>query len=72
MAFISHKVLLKSICKSQLPHKSVKLFFILVMVKDKLTDLLGSRLLQNNFKNPLCEINLRVHLTGNRGLGFEV
>jgi len=40
--FISHKVLLKPFCKSQFPHKSVNLFFILVIVKDKLTDLWGS------------------------------
>jgi hypothetical protein len=35
-------VLLKSFCKSQFPHKFVNLFFILVIVKDKLTDLWGS------------------------------
>ena len=29
-------------CKSQFLHKSVNLFFILVIVKDKLTDLWGS------------------------------
>ena len=40
--FISHKVFLKSFCKSQFPHNSVNLFFILVIVKDKLTDFLGS------------------------------
>ena len=39
---ISHKVLLKSFCKSQFSHKSVNLFFILIIVKDKLTDLWGS------------------------------
>jgi hypothetical protein len=39
--FISHKVLLKSCCKSQFPHKSVNLFFILVIVKDMLTILWG-------------------------------
>ena len=32
----------KSACRSQFPHKSLSLFFILVMVKDKLTDLWGS------------------------------
>ena len=32
---ISHKVFLKSFCKSQFPHKSVNLFFILVIVMDK-------------------------------------
>ena len=34
--------LLKSFCKSQLPQKIVNLFFILVIVKDKLTDMWGS------------------------------
>ena len=38
---ISHKVFLKSFCKSQFPHKSVNLFFILVIMKDELTDLWG-------------------------------
>ena len=40
--FISHEVFFKSFCKSQFPHKSVNLFFILVIVKDRLTDLWGS------------------------------
>jgi len=39
---ISHKVFLKSFCKGQSPHKSVNVFFILVIVKDKLTGLWGS------------------------------
>ena len=39
---IAHKVLLKSFRKSQLPHKSVNLFIILVIVKDELTNLWGS------------------------------
>ena len=33
---------LKSFCKSQFLHKPVDFFFILVIVKDKLTDLWGS------------------------------
>jgi len=40
--FISHKGILKSLCKSQFPHKFVNVFFILLIVKDKLTDLWGS------------------------------
>ena len=36
---ISHEVLTKSFCTSQFPHKSVTLLFILVITKDKLTDL---------------------------------
>ena len=39
---ISRRVVLKSFCKREFPHKSVNLFFILVIVKDKLTDLWGS------------------------------
>ena len=39
---ISHQVSLTLFCKSQFPHKSVDLFFILVIVKDKLADLWGS------------------------------
>ena len=40
--FISHKVFVKSFCKSQFPRKSVKLFFILATMKYKLTDLCGN------------------------------
>ena len=39
---ISHKVFIKSFGKSQLPHKSVNVYLILVMVKGELTDLLGN------------------------------
>ena len=34
--------LMHQLCKSQFPHKVVNLFFILVIVKDQLTDLWGS------------------------------
>jgi hypothetical protein len=51
-------VFLKLFCKSQVPHKSVNLFFILVAVKDKLTDLWGSWLLQNDFYNTLSEVRV--------------
>jgi len=50
MMFISHKVFLRAFCKSRLTHKSVNVFFILVIVKNKLTDLCGNRLLQDDFK----------------------
>ena len=53
---IRHKVFIKSFCKSQFPHKSVDLSFILVIIQDKLTSLCGNRLLQNNFINTCCEI----------------
>ena len=48
---------LKSLCKSQFTHKSLNLISILVIVKDKLTDVWGSGLLKNDFENPLCEIS---------------
>jgi hypothetical protein len=40
--FIQHKMILKSFCKSQFPQKIVNLFFTLVMVKAKFTDLCGN------------------------------
>ena len=55
---MSHQVFLTSFCISRFPNKSVNSDFILVIVRDKLTDLLGSRLLQNDLKNSLCEISL--------------
>jgi hypothetical protein len=42
LTLVSHKVFLKPFCKSLFLQKSVNLFFILVIVKDKLTDLWGS------------------------------
>ena len=47
---------MKSFWKSQYPHTSVNLFFILVMIKDKLTDLYGNWLLKNDVVNAFCEI----------------
>ena len=38
---ISHKVFKRSFCKSQLPHESVNLSFVSVMINDKLTDSWG-------------------------------
>ena len=38
----TQKEFIKSFCKSQFPHKSVNLFHILVIMKDKLTNLWGS------------------------------
>ena len=37
-SFISPEVFVKSCCKSQLQHKSVNLFFKLVIIKNKLTN----------------------------------
>ena len=53
---ISQKVFIRSFGRSQFPHKSVNLSFIITDVKHKLTDLRGHRLLQNDFVTTLCEI----------------
>ena len=53
---VPHEVFLKSFYKSQFPHKSVNLYFISVIINDKLMDLWGRWLLQNDVKNNLCEI----------------
>ena len=39
---VSQNVFIGSFCKTKSPHKSVNLFLILVIMKDKLTDLWGS------------------------------
>ena len=46
--FVLHKVFLKSYLKGQFPHKFVNLLFTSVIVKNKLTDVWGSRLLHND------------------------
>ena len=46
----------KSFCKSQFPHKSVNLSFIITNIKSQLTDVCGNELLQNDAVNPFCEI----------------
>ena len=57
--FISQKVFIMSFFKGQLPHKSVNLFFILVIPMNKLTNICGNRLLQNDLIiNTFCEISL--------------
>ena len=58
-ALISPKVFIKLFCKSPFPHKSVNLFYLLVIIKANLTDLCGDRLLQNDVINTLCEIITR-------------
>ena len=66
-----HTKVSKSFCKSQFPYKFVKLFFMLMIVQNKLTDLGGGGLLQNNFKT-LCEISSGVfvqHAAGTFGAG---
>ena len=47
---------MKSFCRSQFPHKSVNMFFTLVIIKDKSTNLCGNSNLQNDGINTFCEI----------------
>ena len=56
--FIPQKVFIKSFCKSQFPHKFVNLSFIITKTKNKLTDLWGHWLLQNDFIKTLCEMQV--------------
>ena len=44
--------------RSQFLHGTVKLFFILMIMNNKLRDLCGNWLLQNDFINTFCEIRL--------------
>jgi len=48
------------VSKCQLPHKFFNLFFILVTMKDQLTDLWGNGLLRNDFVNTFGEKRFRV------------
>ena len=65
-AFISNKVFSKTFRRSQFPQKIVNVFFISAIVKDKLTDFCGNRLLQNDFLNTFCEIRLHVDVDVSR------
>ena len=56
--FISQKVFINSLCKSQFPHKSVNLNIFITNIKNKLTNLCWNRLLQNDLMNTFCEIRL--------------
>jgi len=47
---------MKSFCKSQLPHKFVNLFVASVIIRNKLTELCGYRLVQNDVINTFCKI----------------
>jgi len=42
-----------------MPAHTVNLFFVLVIVKNKLTDLCGNRLLQDDFINTFWEVQSR-------------
>ena len=55
---------IKLFSKSQFPHKSVDLSFILVIIKDKSTDLCSNYLLQKHFVNTSCEISFCCQLQG--------
>ena len=56
-SLVSHKVFSRLFCESQLPHKSVNVFFIISNVTNNLKNLCGNWLLQNDFINTFCEIN---------------
>ena len=56
---ISHEVFFKSFCGSQFPHKSVKSSLTITNIDNKLTDLRGCCLLQNDLKNIWCEIGAK-------------
>jgi hypothetical protein len=60
--FISHKVFVKSFCRSQVPHNSVNLSFTNSNIKVELTDLCGIDFFKNDFKNALCKISVAVVL----------
>ena len=46
----------KVVLQKSIPHESVNLFFILVIMKDSLTDLWGDGPVQNDFAYTFCEI----------------
>jgi len=59
--FVLQKVFIQSFCKGQFPHKFVNLSFIITNMENKLTDLWGNWLLQNDYINTSCEINPGPH-----------
>ena len=54
---ISHKEFITSFCKSLFPDELVKLSFIITNIKNRLTDLCGNRLLQNDLMNTFYGIS---------------
>jgi hypothetical protein len=54
---ISQKVFIQWFRKSRFPHKSVNLSCVTTNIKDKLTDLCGNLLLQDDITNSFCETN---------------
>ena len=67
---ISRKVFSKSFCKSQHTYESINLSFTITCEKNKLTGVYLNWLLQNDFKNALCETRSCSH-TGEYA-GFEL
>jgi len=57
---ISQKVFIKFFCKSQFPHKSVNISFIITNMKNEFTNLCRNALLQNDV-NTFCEIMADSH-----------
>jgi len=55
---VSNNVFLKSIGRSQLPHKSVNVSFTITHKKNTLTNSCGNRLSKNDFRNTVCEIRV--------------
>ena len=64
---ISQKVITKSFCKRQFPHKSVVFSFIISNIKNELTDLFGNGFLQNDLTNTFCEIIFLASPAGGSG-----
>ena len=58
--------------RGQLPKKSVNLSFTIANINNTLTDLCGYRLLQTDFQNTLCEINVMIGVQRKRRLGGPV
>jgi hypothetical protein len=56
--FMSQRVFIQSLCRSQFTHKSVNWSFIITHVKNKLTDWCGNWLLQIDFLRTRCEIRI--------------
>ena len=54
--FIAQFFFIKSVCKSEFPRKSNSLFFTILIMKDKSTDLCRNGLVKNDLINTCCEI----------------
>ena len=58
MAEVIDEDIFKSFLKSQFPHKSINVIFILVTMKEELMDLWENWLFQIDFMNTLCETKM--------------